>query len=130
MNAARAWKEGPMGLNINTRTIIGKFTVGATGVVSTTSMKGASVARGVTAGSYTITLEDSYSDLLGVQVIVMNTSASNGYWNVVSESVDTSTGGTVNIAQYDIDDDTAEEVASGATVFVRLDLAKTSLGVA
>ena len=80
--------------------LVGNFTVGAAGAVSSYDFPGASVAR-TSEGKYTITLADKYRKFLGGTVTVLKTSVANAMPQINSASVGTP---TVVIDFYSVDE--------------------------
>jgi len=79
--------------------LVGSITIGAAGVVSSVSGYGYSAAR-TAAGLYTITLEDAYPELVSCQLTMQATVASDIVGQVVGSSIDTASGGTVDIRTH------------------------------
>ena len=73
---------------VGAKTIMGKFTVGATGAVGTIDMPGvASITRGSTAGEYTIVLMDNWYKLKGFSANMLSTTGMDVYAQLTSEAV-------------------------------------------
>lgn len=127
----------PLGsLEVDTITIFGNFAVGSTGActLDTSNSKGvASVARtGV--GAYTITLSEAVQKFLFASMVVEHNNADDPtlataalLWRQVSNAV-TGTTPTWKVQFFASDDGAASEVASGATIYFRLELRNSTVG--
>ena len=91
----------------------GSITIGAAGVVSSVSGYGFSAAR-TAAGLYTVTLADAYNELVSCQLTMQATVASDIVAQVVASSIDTASGGTVDLrthaAAIDTDPDATDVI--------------------
>lgn len=91
-----------------------KFTVGATGaptLVAASSKGIASIAR-TAAGTYTLTLDDTYNELLGMNFTLIDAGAEDLTFQVNTEDVD----GAKTISFYCNTGGTATDPASGDTI--------------
>jgi hypothetical protein len=111
-------------LNREVVTLYGKVTTSTAGAVSSQKSKGFSVARTGT-GAYTITLENAYADLLGVQVTVVGANtASKGLTPVVTTSSVTNKSLVVQLVSAP---GTAADVVDGAVVVFAITLSRVVL---
>lgn len=108
-----------------------EINIGSTGAVSSSSGLGiASVVRD-SAGKYTITLADSYNKLLWADVALLDDTNSDPtsvgiVGRLYSEDVDAATP-VVTIQFYDFTDGSAADPASGAKVYVKIELRNSSV---
>lgn len=126
--ADRLFQPGPKSLDRALVELFGVLTFGASGAISTQDCLGFSVAR-TGQGAWTITLEDKYTELFGLDATYLHASTLSGAkLEIVAESV----ASAKTITCKWVSDDTAggtfaaEDPASGAKVFIRVTLRNTS----
>lgn len=112
--ANRLWEEKINQLEKGVVLLSGKIVVGAAGAVTSSSIKGASVARS-SAGVYTITLEDAYVSLLACQASLL--AALTTALKVCVQSADVSSAKTI-VLRVDNAIPAAADPASGNEIHV------------
>lgn len=111
-------------LNRETVTLYAKVVTSTSGAIASQKSKGLSVARTGT-GAYTITLENSYADLLGVLATVVGTNtAAKGVSAVVTTQNVASKSLVVTLVSAP---GTAADPADGATVVFAVTLSRVVL---
>lgn len=102
-------------------------TIGASGAPTLTRGKGiASVAR-ESAGQYLITLEDSYPQLIGCDVMIYSGTSAAAAPLVVLEANAITASKTCTIQCRAIDNSTATDPASGEILYIHLALRNSSI---
>lgn len=107
------------------KTLFAKISIGATGaptLVKPGSLGIASVARSAQ-GDYLITLEDKYPALMGVQGILLDSSAEDITFQVKAEDVD----GTGTISVFTNTAGTATDPSNGSVILLTFHLKNTSV---
>ena len=128
--ASRIFYSPLGGLEVDIVELYGKFAVGASGAVGTTSGKGIASVTRESAGLYTVTLSDSYNMLLWGSAAILDTADSNPTTvgviaRIKAEAVNASKTATFQF--YAMDDGAAADPASGSVVYIALKLRNSSV---
>lgn len=125
---SRALRPAAKKLYIGAVELDGKLTVGATGAVTAFTGYGFNSITRNSAGQYTLVLTDQWNKVTGFSYAFQHTSGTNAYVQLESEDVDNATTAsrTIVIQAYDLDDDTAEEIPSGAILYFTLKVSNSS----
>lgn len=129
--ANRMWLPHAGCLEVDVVTLFCKITIGASGAVSASSGKGiASVARS-SAGKYLVTLSDQYNSLLGFSLGQLHSTDSDPatvgvHMRLDAEAVNNATP-TVTVQCFAGDDGADADPASGAIIYVTLQLRNSSV---
>lgn len=104
--------------------LVGKFTVGASGAVSSQDCDGFTVTKESTAGQYTLTLDEPFNSFWGVDVDILD-ATDVLHDTVLSEDVDGN--GEVTVQFWDADTPAAANPTSATVILVRIWVKNTNL---
>lgn len=129
--ADKIWHQAEGSLEQRVATLYGKITFGATGAVASTDHKGVTSVARDSAGQYTITLDESYNELLwyGDKILeadVTDPTAVGVHTRVEAEAVSSATP-TVTIQFYDFTDGSEADPADGSTLFWKMELRNSTV---
>lgn len=106
------------------QTLFGKFTVGASGAVSSQDCDGFTVTKEATAGQYTFTIDEPFNSFWGLDADILD-AADVLHDTILSEDVDSTREVTMQF--WDPDTPAATNPASGTVILVRIFVKNTSL---
>lgn len=122
--ASHAWKSSPKTLEVAPIDLAGTITIGASGAVSSFSMRGVSSVVRNSAGNYTVTLDQPYNALLAFHMGVQSASPQSIGGQLASYNLASGTQTlTVNTQAAGV----ATDPTSGTVLYLLLRLSNSSV---